>query len=82
MKIILYTKTGCPWCAEVLKLLNDNNIEFEEKDARKNENYFKELVEKSGQNKTPTLEVDGQIVASDSDVESIGVILKEKGIIK
>jgi glutaredoxin len=82
VNIILYTKKGCPWCAGALKLLNDNKINFEEREVLGNPNYFKELVDKSGQTKTPTMEIDGVIVAADSDADAISVILKERGILK
>mgnify|MGYP002132538329 CR=1 FL=1 len=26
MNIIIYTKRGCPWCRDVLALLNENNM--------------------------------------------------------
>ncbi len=81
MKIILYVKKRCPWCADVLKLLRDNKIEFEEREVLGNQTYFKELVDKSGQEKTPTMEIDGVIVAADSDDKDISEILKKKGII-
>lgn len=82
MKIILYTKTGCPWCKGVLDLFEEKDIEFEERDARKNPDYLKELIEKSGQDKTPTLEIDGKIVAVDSDADVIYKILLESKILK
>lgn len=81
MNIIIYTKTGCPWCADALELLKDKNIPFEEREVRGNPAYFDELVKKSGQNKTPTLDIDGYILA-DSDAEAIEAYLKEKGAIK
>lgn len=78
MNIILYTKKGCPWCAGVLKLLQDNKINFEEREVLGSPDYFEELIDKSGQMKTPTMEIDGVIVAADSDADEISVILKEK----
>lgn len=81
MNIIIYTKTGCPWCADVLKLLNEKGIVFEEREVLGNKTYFDELIMKSGQNKTPTLDIDGYILA-DSDKEQVYQYLKEKGVIK
>jgi len=81
MNIILYTKKGCPWCAGVLKVLRINKINFEERKVLENIKYFKELVDKSGQSKTPTMEIDGAIVATDSDAVEISDILKKKGIL-
>lgn len=80
MHIIVYTKTGCPWCIEVLQFLEKYHIPFEEREVRSNQEYFDELVKKSGQEKTPTFDVDGEILA-DSDAGQIEEYLKKKGII-
>ena len=79
MKIILYTKAGCPWCKGVLDLFAEKGVVYEEREVRSNKVYFDELVAKSGQTKTPTLEIDGDIIA-DSDREAVAVYLKGKGV--
>jgi glutaredoxin len=78
MNIILYTKTGCPWCKGVLDLFAEKGVKYEEREVTGNKAYFDELVAKSGQNKTPTLDIDGEILA-DSDAPAVTVYLKEKG---
>jgi len=78
MTIILYTKTGCPWCHGVLDLFKEKNVIFEEREVRRNPVYFEELKAKSGQTKTPTMDLDGEITA-DSDREQIAAVLKGKG---
>ncbi len=80
MSIIIYTKTGCPWCMEALAFLKEKKIPYEEREVRGNEAFFKELVDKSGQTKTPTLDVGGEILA-DTDAAAIEVFLKKKGIL-
>jgi len=79
MNIIIYTKTGCPWCKGAMELLKSKNIPFEEREVRNNEQFYKELVDKSGQNKTPTLDIDGEILA-DSDADQIAAFMKKKGV--
>ncbi|MDP3996265.1 MAG: glutaredoxin domain-containing protein [bacterium] len=79
--IIMYTKTGCPWCNEARTFLKEKRVDFEEREVLGNEDYRKELVAKSGQGKTPTLEVDGEILA-DMDKEAIGKFLRERGVIR
>ncbi len=81
MSLIVYTKTGCGWCAEALRFLKENNIAFEEREVLGNEAYLKELEEKSGQTKTPTLDLDGDVLA-DTDAAAIELWLKEKGILQ
>lgn len=78
MSLIVYTKQGCPWCEEVLELLRSKSITFDERECRNNEEHFAELKKKSGQDKTPTLDVDGDILA-DSDAQAVSVFLKKKG---
>jgi glutaredoxin len=80
MSIIIYTKTGCPWCKDALHFLRTRDISFEEREVRGNQAYFDELVKKSGQNKTPTLDVNGEILA-DTDAPAIEVFLKERNLL-
>ena len=53
-------------------------MQFEEREVTGNKAYYDELVAKSGQTKTPTMDLDGEITA-DSDREQISVVLKGKG---
>jgi len=76
----IYTKEGCPWCEDALSFLKENNVDFEEKEVRSNSEYYQELVDKSGQDKTPTIDFNGEIL-KDSDVDEIKGFLKEKGIL-
>ncbi len=78
MNLILYTKTGCPWCVEVLELFKEKGVIFEERDCRKNEKFLIELQERSGQSLTPTLDCDGELLA-DSDAKAITEFLTQKG---
>ena len=80
MNLTVYTKTKCPWCIEVVEFLNENNIQFEEKNVRENPDLMKELEELSGQTYAPTLGVDGKIYP-DSDIDELKKVLKEKEII-
>ncbi len=76
MNIIIYVKTGCPWCKDVLDYLNKKKIKFEERNVLTNEEFFKEMLQKSGQTKTPTLDIDGHILA-DSDVDQVSAYLEK-----
>lgn len=78
--IIIYTKEGCPWCIDALAYLDETGLEFENREVRGNETYMQEMVEKSGQSKAPTLDVDGEILA-DTDREAIKAFLTEKGLV-
>lgn len=76
-QLIVYTKTGCPWCDGVLGFLHEKKVPFEEREVRGNQAYFDEMVKKSGQTKAPTLDLNGEILA-DTDKEAVEVFLKER----
>lgn len=81
MNMIIYTKTGCPWCVGAKEFLNKKNIEFEERNVTENEDFMKEMIDKSGQSKAPTIDIDGEIFG-DVGEDEIEKILIEKGILK
>jgi glutaredoxin len=78
MKTIVYRKGGCPWAAAVIGFLNELNIPFEVRNMTVNENYAKEAQEKSGKFKSPTLDIDGTIIA-DASVEDVAHHLEKLG---
>lgn len=80
MRIILYTKPNCGWCDEVRDLLDKKGIDFEERNVYEKPEYFEELIAKSKQTLTPTIDIDGEIIA-DSDAEEISAYFKKKGVI-
>ena len=79
-KIIIYTKTGCPWCKEALEYLRESGVSFEERSVSENKMFFDELIEKTKQSKTPTLDIGGEILA-DTDAKAIAARFKELGIV-
>jgi len=70
MNIIVYTKTGCPWCIGVTEFLKEKGIDFEERNVTESEIYFAEMQAKSGQTKAPVVEINGKILA-DTDKEAV-----------
>ena len=80
MSLLVYTKTGCPWCIDVVDFLREKKVPFEEREVRGNQAYFDEMVKKSGQTKAPTLDLNGEILA-DTDKEAVERWLKEKGVL-
>jgi glutaredoxin len=70
MSIIVYTKTGCPWAIEALAFLTKHNIPFEERDINTNPAWKEEVEKATGQNKSPTLNIDG-VWVPDAGVEDI-----------
>lgn len=74
MKITAYLKTYCPWCIELKKFFIENNISFEEKDVIMNKEFMNELIKISGQQKAPTLVIDGKVYP-DVGVDEVKKIL-------
>jgi len=70
MKTTVYTKTGCSWCKEMLDYLNKKGVKYEEKNVSENADFMEQLQNISSQDKTPTLNIDGKIVA-DAGVEDV-----------
>lgn len=60
---ILYVKTGCPWCDEVIDYLNDNRIPYQTVVVSGNRAAMQQMVDLSGQSKAPTLDWHGQVLA-------------------
>lgn len=58
-KVIIYTQETCPPCFAEKEWLKANNIEFEERDIRKNQNYMKEVMD-LGASATPVTVITGE----------------------
>ncbi len=74
MKITAYLKTYCPWCIELKEFFIKNDIVFEEKDVNINPEFMDEMIKISGQQKAPTVIIDGTVYA-DVGVEEVKGIL-------
>lgn len=77
MNIAIYKKTGCPWAAAVAAFLKAQDIPFEERDMTQNPDFKREVEEKSGQSKSPTLIIDGEVLP-DASVEQVFEVLQKK----
>ena len=80
MKITLYRKSGCPWSAAVIGFLNELNVPYEIRNVTANPAYATEVEVLSGQCKSPTLDIDGLILA-DASVEDVARALEERGFV-
>jgi glutaredoxin 3 len=78
-KIIVYTKTGCPWGIQVLDFLKEKGLPFEDRNMTDNDNYRIESIEKTGQWKCPTIDIDGHMLP-DSDAKQLDEYLKSIGL--
>ncbi len=60
---ILYVMPGCPWCTEVTEFLQENGIGYREQNVVTDAAARAEMIKKSGQQKVPTLDWHGKILA-------------------
>lgn len=78
MKITVYYKTGCPWAEEVMDFLDEHELRYDMKDILAEPEYKEEVERKSGQSKSPTVEIDGEMVP-DAGVEDVARHLESHG---
>lgn len=54
----LYQYEACPFCVKVRRAMKRNSLNVEVRDAKRNESYKAELLEKGGQLKVPCLRIE------------------------
>ena len=77
---ILYVKTGCPWCEEVLEYLDGRSIGYQKVIVSGNREAMQAMTDLSGQSKAPTMDWDGEVLA-DFGVDELVPFLKGRGVI-
>ena len=61
-EITIYTTPSCSWCQATKEYLHAREIDFEEVDVSEDMRRAIEMVEKSGQQGVPVLDIDGEII--------------------
>ena len=61
-QVLVYSTGPCPYCKMAKAFLEENSIEFTEKDVSQDRAAAEEMVEKSGQTGVPVLDIDGEII--------------------
>ena len=79
VKPILYVKTGCPWCDEVIDYLDARRIAYQKITVSGNREAMQEMIDFSGQSKAPTMDWDGEVLA-DFGVDELIPSLRAHGI--
>ena len=73
---ILYVKQGCPWCIDAIEFFKKIGLSLDIIDVIKNPDSMKDLIECSGQNKTPTLK-NGTFVVADFDIDEFKMAMSK-----
>jgi|SRR3989344_1801477 len=61
-KVIVYSTNTCPYCVMAKDFLKQNNIKYEEINVAQNHEKAIEMIEKSGQQGVPVIDIDGKII--------------------
>lgn len=77
---ILYVKTGCPWCDEVVEFLDGRGIACQKVTVSGDREAMQAMVDLSGQSKAPTMDWHGEVLA-DFGVDELVPFLKERGVL-
>jgi len=80
MKIKVYKKAGCPWAAAVIGFLNELTVPYKIINVTTYPGYAQEVERKSGKWISPTLDIDGTILA-DASVEDVAAALEKGGVV-
>jgi len=74
---ILYIKTGCPSCHEVVEFMDSHGVSYREKNVSNDSSAMAEMQRKSGQTLAPTLDWNGKILADFGVDELVPFLQKE-----
>lgn len=61
-QVVLYTAPGCSWCVRAKAYLRQRGVFFEEIDVAADSEAARRMVERSGRQGVPQIEIDGQVV--------------------
>lgn len=79
--IIAYLKPTCGWSQGVRPVLQKYQLSYEVRDIINNPSLYAEMVEKSGQQLSPCVEIDGQMLA-DVSGDEVEVYLLTAGLVQ
>ena len=77
---VLYVKTGCPWCTEVIEFLSDHGIGYREQNVSQDAAARAQMEKFSGQGKAPVLDWHGTILA-DFGVNELKPFLHQHNVV-
>lgn len=74
-KVILYSTPVCPYCVALKSFLEDNMIEYEEKDVSSDQVALERMIEKTGAKEVPVVEIGDEFVVG-FDKNKLSELLK------
>ena len=76
---ILYIKSGCPWCTEVIAFLSEHGIGYRQQNVSVDDAALTEMRRVSGQGKAPVLDWHSTILA-DFGVDELIPFLRDRNV--
>ncbi len=73
----IYSLPTCPHCNAAKEFFKEHKIKYADINVESDEKAQKEMVDKSGQMGTPTIDIDGEIIVG-FDEEKLKEVLKIK----
>ena len=61
-EVIIYTTPVCPFCKKLKAYLDENDIEYLEKDISMDKDAQGEVIEKTDKMIAPVIDIDGEII--------------------
>jgi glutaredoxin len=81
LKIVAYLKPTCGWSQGVRAVLQKYDLAYEDRDIVNDPLQRQEMIEKSGQPKSPCVEIDGYMLP-DISGEEVEAYMLAKGLIQ
>ena len=79
--IIAYLKPTCGWSNGVRAVLQKHQLPYQDRDIINNAPDYNEMLQKSGQQLSPCVEIDGHMLA-DVSGEEVEAYLLKSGLVK
>ncbi len=76
----MYYRDSCPWAREVLAFLDEKKFPYEGREITADAGVRKEMTERTGQDKSPCVEIDGHMLV-DVGRREVESHMKSKGLL-
>jgi glutaredoxin len=61
-EVVVYTTSWCGWCRKTLAFLDEQGVDYDNRDIEADDAWREELLEKTGRTSIPVVEIDGQLI--------------------
>ncbi len=78
MEVTIYINPTCQWSAQAKQWLKKHRVSFQEKDLEESDHARDEILQKTSQLCTPTIEVDGKIIIGFNESKLLELVKKKK----